>query len=390
MLSSLGLGGQAAKMDNTTTTKFSRADRSLIGIWWWTVDRWALTAVFIALTTGVLFSFASTPMVAVKIGLPQFYFVKRHLLYTAMSIATIIAVSLLEVKGMRRLAVIIFLFSAILVVLTPFLGTEIKGARRWIKLGLFTMQPSEFVKPSFAVLSAWMFSEQSFNSDFPGKNISLILYILLVLLLALQPDMGMIFVFSAIWFGQLFLTGISLISAILVCGIGLLGVCASYWLFPYVASRIDRFLDPGAGDCYQINRSIEAFRNGGWFGVGPGEGIIKKYLPDAHADFAFSVIGEEFGALVCVLIVALYSFITFRVLVASLKSKDMFVSFALFGLTVNFALQVIINISSCLRLIPTKGMTLPFISYGGSSMISISICMGMVLGLSRKRPMVLE
>ncbi|MDR1366161.1 MAG: putative lipid II flippase FtsW [Holosporales bacterium] len=371
-------------------TRFTRADRSLIGVWWWTVDRWSLFLTLVILTTGVLFSFASTPMVAVKIGLPQFYFVKRHLLYAALSIAVMVAVSLLEVKATRRLAVLFFLLSVMLMVLTPFFGIEIKGARRWIKLGLLVIQPSEFIKPTFAVVSAWMFSEQSLNGEFPGKWISFGFYVLLTFLLVLQPDMGMIFVLSAIWFGQLFLTGISFVVIALVCSTGFLGVYAAYSLFPYVASRIDRFIDPAAGDCYQINRSLEAFQNGGWFGVGPGEGVIKAHLPDAHADFAFSVIGEEFGALVCILIIAVYAVIALRGFLASLKSKDAFISFALFGLIVYFSLQVIVNVSSCLHLIPTKGMTLPFISYGGSSMISLSICMGMILGLSRKRPMALE
>ncbi len=372
------------------TSRFTRTDRSLLSLWWWTVDRWLLAFLIFISVFGAIFSFAATPMVAVKIGLPEFHFVKRHIIYTIAGLFVMTTISFLEIRAIKRFAVLLFLMSIILLVGTQFFGTEIKGAKRWINFGILIIQPSEFVKPAFAVLSAWMFSEQAINKDFPGGYISFGFYLLLIILMALQPDMGMIFVISAIWFGQLFLTGIPFGLVALFLVLGGLGIGGAYLLFPHVASRINRFIDPTAGDCYQINRSLEAFQNGGWFGVGPGEGIIKKHLPDAHADFVFSVIGEEFGTLVCVVVFLVYCLAILRSLIFVLKSKDTFVSFAVFGLIIQFAMQVFVNIGSSLHIIPTKGMTLPFISYGGSSMIALSLCLGMVLGLSRKRPMVIE
>ena len=247
------------------------------------------------------------------------------------------------------------------------------------------MQPSEFAKPFFAVVSAWMFAEWRRDPGFPGQYIAIGLYLMVISLLLAQPDLGMTVVITAIWFGQFFLAGLPLW---LVFGFGIAGVIglgAAYMLLPHVTSRIDRFLDPASGDSYQVSRSLEAFVNGGLTGTGPGEGTVKAYLPDAHADFIFSVAGEEFGGLACLLIIALYGFIVLRGYARLLSERSLFVLLAATGLLTQFALQALIHMGSAVSIMPAKGMTLPFISYGGSSLVALGIAMGMALALTRRR-----
>jgi cell division protein FtsW len=264
-------------------------------------------------------------------------------------------------------------------------GVEIKGARRWIEIPGLSLQPSEFVKPTFAVVAAWLFAQYRLQPGFPGHFIAIALYLVVVGLLIKQPDLGMAVVVSAVWFTQFFLTGLRLIWVVGGVGAGAGGLVAAYFCLPHVTSRIDRFLNPGSGDSYQVDRSMEAFANGGLWGRGPGEGTVKEYLPDAHADFVFAVVGEELGLLVCLLIVALFAFIVLRGFSRLLQDGNLFVVIAATGLLVQFGLQAIINMASSLHLMPTKGMTLPFISYGGSSMLALGLGMGMLLALTRRR-----
>ncbi|HUX80233.1 MAG TPA: putative peptidoglycan glycosyltransferase FtsW, partial [Alphaproteobacteria bacterium] len=272
---------------------------------------------------------------------------------------------------------------------TLFLGTEIKGATRWLELGGFSIQPSEFIKPSFAVVCAWLFSKQQTESSFPGNLISIGLYLCVVAFLLLQPDLGMTALITAMWFSQFFLAGLPYHWILPAGGCGIGGLFAAYFLFPHVTRRVDHFLNPDCadkfGDRYQVNQSLEAFMNGGFLGQGPGEGTVKKYLPDAHADFIFAVAGEEFGMILCIVLVCIFAFILFRCICHLFDEKNLFVILAVTGLVVQFGLQAIINMASVLSLMPTKGMTLPFISYGGSSMIAQAIGMGLVLGLTRRR-----
>ena len=280
----------------------------------------------------------------------------------------------------------VFVASVGLLVLTLLVGPEIKGARRWLPVMSFSLQPSEIAKPAFAVVTAWMFAEHRLRPEFPGYRIGAALLMLMIGLLVLQPDLGMTVVVSTVWFTQLFAAGLPMIFVILLGILGIGGLVGAYFLLPHVASRIDRFLDPAAGDSYQINRSLEAFANGGIFGRGPGEGVIKTMLPDAHADFIFSVAGEEFGLIACLLLVALFAFVVIRGLGRLLQDQNFFVMLAGTGLVVMFGVQALVNMGSSLHLLPTKGMTLPFISYGGSSLIGLAFAMGMVLGLTRRRP----
>ena len=247
--------------------------------------------------------------------------------------------------------------------LTLVAGTEIKGATRWISLAGFSLQPSEFVKPCFAVVAAWMFASQHGAQRVPGNAISIALYATVLGLLLLQPDLGMAVVVSATWFAQFFLAGLSLVWVGLLAIVGIAGLVGAYFAFDHVRERIDSFLDPTTGDRYQIDRSLEAFANGGWFGRGPGEGTVKLVLPDAHSDFVFSVLGEEFGAVVGLFIIALFAFVILRGIARLMNEQNLFVLLAASGLLVSFGLQAAINMASALSMIPTKGMPLPLLSH---------------------------
>lgn len=370
-------------------THIARTDTSLVGVWWWTVDRWILTALLTLVTIGVLMSLSASPAIAEQLKLDSFFFVKRQLVYAIVSSFIMIAVSLLTPTSIRRFSLILFIVSSIFVIMTLFVGEEIKGASRWLSFAGFSFQPSEFLKPSFVVLSAWMFAEKRMNPEMPGAAISFFLYVLVVGLLLLQPDLGMAVLTTGVWLIQFFLAGLSIFWIIVAIVFGTVGMFAAYFFLPHVAKRVDQFLDPANsdkfGESYQISQSLEAFTRGGFMGQGPGEGIVKKHLPDSHADFVFAVMGEEFGLVVCMLVASIILFIVVRALARLINENNLFVLLAVSGLVVEFCLQSMINMASTINLIPTKGMTLPFISYGGSSMLAIAIAMGMILALTRRR-----
>ncbi|HEY6335728.1 MAG TPA: putative lipid II flippase FtsW [Alphaproteobacteria bacterium] len=367
------------------TMTFSRTDRSIIGRWWWTVDKWLLVAICVLALMGVILSLAASPSVAARIGYDSFYFVKRELFYLPIALALMLSVSLLEPRGVRRLAVAVFLVALALMALTPAIGTEIKGARRWIYLAGLSIQPSEFIKPAFAVVTAWMFAAARQGGRIPGNFIAILLYIVVAAILAAQPDIGMLFVVSAVWFAQFFLAGLRMYWVALFTTIGMGALVAAYFTLPHVASRVDRFLNPQSGDSYQVEHAMEAFSNGGLFGRGPGEGVAKLHLPDAHSDFVFAVAGEEFGLFACLAIVTIFAFVVLRGVGRLLEEQNLFVLLSGAGLLVQFGLQAVVNMASELHLMPTKGMTLPFISYGGSSLLALALGMGMVLALTRRR-----
>ena len=362
----------------------ARTDTSIIGRWWWTVDRWSLGAIGLLLGFGALLVAAASPAVADRLDLPEFHFVQRHLLLMGPAVAVLLAVSLLTPAAVRRLSLFVLVGSLLATAATLVVGAEIKGATRWLPLPGMSLQPSEFVKPAFAVVAAWLFANQHIRRGVPGNALATALWLLVVALLLMQPDLGMAVVVSAIWGVQFFVAGLPLIlvGALIVLAVG--GVVGAYFTFDHVASRIDRFLDPSSGDSYQIERSLEAFRNGGLWGVGPGEGVVKEYLPDAHADFIFAVAGEEFGLLWCLVLVILFAFVVHQAFRRLANSGDLFVLLAGAGLTALFGVQALINMGSTLHLIPTKGMTLPFISYGGSSLLALGYATGMLLALTRR------
>ncbi|MBI3418852.1 MAG: cell division protein FtsW [Proteobacteria bacterium] len=362
----------------------ARSDRSVLGRWWWTVDRWTLGGIALLLIFGVFLIQAASPAGAAHLGQSGFYFVERHLLELFIGILIMVGLSLLNPGQIRFVALLLFVTAFILVVATLYIGAEVKGARRWLHLPGLSIQPSEFLKPAFIVLCARLFSRDLETPHFPGRWLAAGLYVITAIVLLLQPDMGMTVLISAVFLAQLLLSGapLKLIGGLVTLGAG--GIGLGYLLLPHVASRINRFLNPDSGDTYQISRSLEAFRNGGWLGVGPGEGQVKMSLPDAHTDFIFPVAGEEFGLIACLVIVAVFAFIVLRGFWRLGKETNFFAFLAVAGLLVEFGLQAIINMGSALHLLPTKGMTLPFISYGGSSLLSLSIAAGMLLALTRK------
>ena len=368
---------------------FARTDHSIVGRWWWTVDRWTLAALAILIGFGALLVSAASPPVAERIHLPTFYFVQHQAIMLIPTIGVMFGVSLLSPRGIRRLGLAVFALFFLLTAATLVAGVEIKGATRWISVGPLSLQPSEFLKPAFAVVSAWLFSRQhaarSAGQFFPGYAIAILLYFSVVGVLMLQPDFGMTFVCTAIWFAEFFLAGLPIlfVLALAVAAVG--GLVGAYFLFPHVASRIDRFLDPASGDTYQVDRSLEAFIHGGLTGTGPGQGTVKLSLPDAHADFIFAVAGEELGLAATIAIVVLFGFIVLRGFSRALKDTDLFVVLAVGGLLTQFGLQALVHMGSSLHLLPAKGMTLPFISYGGSSLLALGLGTGMALALTRTR-----
>jgi cell division protein FtsW len=368
---------------------FARTDHSTVGRWWWTVDRWTLVALAVLIGVGMLLVTAASPSVAERIHLPTFYFVDHQAIMLVPTLIVMFAVSLLTPRGVRRLAMIVFMIFFLLTALTLVAGHEVKGATRWVGVGPLSLQPSEFLKPAFAVVSAWLFAKQhsarAAGEVFPGNLLAIVLYLAVVGVLMLQPDFGMTFVCTAIWFGEFFLAGLPIVFVLALAVLGVGALVGAYFIFPHIASRIDRFLDPASGDTYQVDRSLQAFVHGGLTGTGPGQGSVKMLLPDAHADFIFAVAGEELGLAATLFIVALFGFIVLRGFARALKDSDLFIVLAVGGLFTQFGLQAIVHMGSSLHLLPAKGMTLPFISYGGSSMLALGLGTGMALALTRTR-----
>ncbi|MFL9826299.1 putative lipid II flippase FtsW [Rhodoplanes sp. SY1] len=364
----------------------SRAERTWFADWWWTVDRLLLFALGALMLAGIIFSLAASPPVANRLGLDAFYFVNRHIMYLAPAIAVLLGVSFLSPRAIRRVALVVFVVSLALTAATLHFGAEVKGARRWIVLAGVNIQPSEFVKPAFVILVSWLFAESSRKSDVPANSLAIALLAAVVAVLVLQPDFGQTLLVTLVFCALFFMTGMRFVWVIALAGLGAVGGFAAYSTIPHVARRIKRFLDPASGDTFQVDAAVESFVKGGWFGRGPGEGTVKRILPDSHADFVFAVAAEEFGIVVCLAVVALFTFIVLRALRRAQRSEDPFARFAVTGLALLFGTQAAINMAVNLALIPAKGMTLPFISYGGSSMISIAYGIGMLLALSREQP----
>ncbi|MGF7004832.1 putative lipid II flippase FtsW [Aminobacter sp. BE322] len=363
----------------------SRLDRSPVAMWWWTVDRWFLAAFLMLMGLGIVLSFAASPAVAQRIGLDMFHFATRQIIFTIPALMVMIGVSFLDVRQIRRLSIIMLGIMLVLMVAVLFVGVEVKGARRWVSFAGLSIQPSEFLKPAFVVISAWLMSEHERHHEIPGNLFAMILLGVVLALLMAQPDFGQTMLVLGTWGVMFFMAGMSWFWIITLGALGAGGGFAAYLFFPHVAGRIDRFLT-GEGDTFQVDMGREAIVSGGWFGVGPGEGVVKRVIPDSHADFVFSVAGEEFGIVLLFAIMSIFAFIVLRGLRAALKEQDDFTRYAVAGLVVVFGFQSIINMSVNLQLMPAKGMTLPFISYGGSSLIAIAMSMGMVLALTRKKP----
>lgn len=367
-------------------SSFARTDTSLLGRWWWTVDRWTFGALLVIGAIGLVLTMAASPAVAERIGLDAFYFARRQSIYLPVALVVMLLTSLMSPKGVKRTSVVGFAIALILTLATLVDGETVKGATRWIRIGSLSIQPSEFLKPAFAVLTAWLIATGRLDKNLHGQSMSAVLAALACGVLLMQPDVGTTLLIAGIWSVQMFLAGLPLVLVGVIVLLFLGGAVGAYFSFAHVRSRVDHYLDPSAGDGFQIARALEAFQSGGLFGRGPGEGQVKEVLPDAHADFIFAVAGEEFGLAVCLLLVGLFGFVVLRGFGRSLRSNDLFVVLAGGGLLALFGMQALMNMASTTHLIPPKGITLPFISYGGSATIALAWGMGMVLALTRERP----
>ncbi len=363
----------------------SRTDTSMVGAWWWTVDRWLLAALGALIFVGCVLGLAASPAVATRIGASSMHFVERQIVFLVPAVMVMFAMSLLAPEVIRRIALLLLPVFVLMMVLTLFIGMEVKGAHRWIYLAGLSIQPSEFVKPLFAVVAGWLFAEQKAGRGVPGYLLSTVVYAVIIGILFRQPDIGMAIVVTAVWLVQFFIAGLPIILVLIGAGLAVGGLAGAYTLLPHVAARIDKFMGDGKEN-YQVERAMEAFAAGGVFGRGPGEGSVKSVLPDAHTDFIFAVAGEEFGMWLCMVIIGLFAFVVLRGFARLLSENNLFVLIAGAGLLTQFGLQAIINIGVNLHILPTKGMTLPFISYGGSSLLALALGMGMMLALTRRRP----
>ncbi|MCF8495078.1 MAG: putative lipid II flippase FtsW [Alphaproteobacteria bacterium] len=374
---------------------FDRTDSSFLAQWWWTVDRGLLAAFLILVAIGVALIATASPPIAEHLNLWHYHFLVRHLAVLIPALALLLGISTLGHRQVWRVSVVLFSLSALGLVLVLVSGMEIKGARRWIHLPGFSLQPSEFIKPSFLIMAAWLMSQRPRPQEEDararprvggrGTLMAAGLYAMVAALLLLQPDFGMTFTITCGWAAQIFLAGLPLRYLIVLAGAGAGGVVVAYLSFSHVQSRIDRFFNPEIGDNYQVEKSIEAFQNGGFLGTGPGQGTVKMHLPDAHADFIFAVGGEEMGLIFSLILIGVFAFIFLRGFGRLMEAGDMFPLLAGGGLLTMFGLQAFVHMGSSLNILPAKGMTLPFISYGGSSLLSIGFATGAILALTRRQ-----
>jgi cell division protein FtsW len=364
----------------------SRAHRTAFNEWWWTVDRLTLAALVGLMLGGIVLCLAASPPVAARLGLDPFHFVNRQVLFLIPAAAVLIATSFLSPHEVRQASLFVFIVSVMLVAVTPYFGAEIKGARRWLVVLGMNVQPSEFLKPAFVILIAWLFGESGKRPEMPANTIALATLILVIALLVVQPDFGQTMLIALVWGALFYMAGMRFIWVIGLAATASVGLLTAFYTVPHVAQRIRGFLDPASGDSFNVDIATESFIRGGWFGRGPGEGTIKRILPEGHTDFVFAVAAEEFGVVLCLILVALFAFIVIRALLKAMHNEDPFSRFGAAGLAILFGLQSTINMAVNLHLMPAKGMTLPFISYGGSSLISLAYGMGMLIALTRERP----
>lgn len=354
--------------------------------WWRTIDRGLFTTILLIMGAGAVLVMAASPAIAERHNLPSFYFVQRQFLFMGLGLILIIFLSTLSPLAVRRISALGFLATLILMVLVLFIGMEIKGASRWIALGSFSLQPSEFMKPFFAVLAGWVLSRMPSPQRIKSYTVPVALYLAVVGLLLLQPDVGMTITITAVFGIQLFLAGLPILFVIMALMVGAGGFVGAYFSFSHVHNRVNNFLKPEeSADNYQVEKSLEAFQSGGLLGRGPGEGVVKHSLPDSHTDFIFSVAGEELGIIICIVIAVLYAAVLMRGCWRIYQQQDRFLLISTAGLLFVFGIQAFINMGVAVQLLPAKGMTLPFISYGGSSMLASAVTMGLVMALTKRQ-----
>lgn len=365
--------------------KIARHDSSLVGNWWWTIDRITLMIFMILMMVGVLMIFTTGPLISHRIHASHYFFIHKELLFIFPSMLLMVIVSFMDIRLIKRLCLIGFVAIIILLVLTKLYGVHIKGAQRWIMLMGVTLQPSEFAKPIFIILSASLITAQRSGVAIPGYFLSFVCYFTLVTLFIIQPDFGQSLLLSALWVTQLFMAGLPLMYIIVCIFLGAFSIIIAYFTATHVQVRIDAFLNDKN---YQASQALHAFIHGGL--LGSNQEPLKYIIPDGHADFVFAIMGEKFGAIACLLVVVLFVVVIIRSTKRLLEHKNLFTLNAGASFIVLFCLQALINMASNLSLIPTKGMTLPFISYGGSATISMGISMGILLALTRNKPQTQE
>lgn len=365
--------------------KLSRADRSRLTDWWFTVDHVQIAAVMILIGLGCVLSLAASPAVALKKGLDPYYFVQRHVVFAGLGATLVMALSFLTPREVRRASLVLFILALAGLFAVDLFGAEINGARRWLSIAGHSVQPSEFAKPAFVVLSAWLLAEARLRPDMPALPVAIAIFIVMATLLVRQPDVGQTLLLSLVWGAIFFVSGQPLAYAGIAALLGGVGLLGAYVTFPHVAYRIDRFLKPVAGDNSQADRALQSFAEGGFLGRGPGEGTIKTVLPDAHTDYIFAVVAEEYGALACLAILALFAFVVLRALHRAGREPELSARLSIIGLATLFGLQALFNMGVNVGLLPAKGITLPYLSAGGSSTLAVSILIGMLLAMTRRR-----
>jgi cell division protein FtsW len=364
-----------------------RAGEPVLPRWWRTIDKWSMSAILLLFAVGLLLGFAASPPLATRNGLDPFYYVQRQAFFGGMAIVAMLFTSMLSPVMIRRLSVLGFLAVFAALVALPVLGTDFgKGAVRWFSLGFVSVQPSEFLKPVFVVSMAWMMAAGQEVGGPPGKRLSFLITGAIVGLLAYQPDFGQAALVLFGWAVMYFVAGapfvLLTVLALLTTGAGMF----AYNNSEHFARRIDGFLSPDVDPRTQLGYAANAIQEGGFFGVGVGEGQVKWSLPDAHTDFIIAVAAEEYGLILVLLIIALYALVVVRSLFRLMRERDPFIRLAGTGLACIFGVQAMINMGVAVRLLPAKGMTLPFVSYGGSSLIAGGILVGMLLAMTRTRP----
>lgn len=369
---------------------FARTDRTKLGVWWWTTDHWLLGAVTVLIAMGAFLSFAASPGAAARTNHEGqvFYYAIRQCAFALGGLITLVWVSMLSPRGVRRLAFFTFLIAILVMMALPFIGHEAKGATRWLRFGGFSLQPSEFMKPALIVLAAWMFAEGQKGEGVPGVIIAFGLYFLAVILLTIERDFGQTVLITSAFMAAFFMAGVPLIWIVGLGGLAMAGGVAMALSSDHVQKRLHGFFSPDAAgaNTHQVDSAHKAISAGGLFGSGPGEGVMKTGVPDAHTDFIYSVAAEEYGLIFSLALIGLFAFVVLRGLTRTMRLSDPFEQVAAAGLFVLLGQQACINVAVNLNLIPTKGMTLPFISYGGSSMLAMGLTLGMALALTRRRP----
>ncbi len=363
---------------------FDRRNLNIFKKWWVDIDRVNFLLIIALIVFGLIMTFSSSTAVAQRISAEKLFFVKKQILFIFVAIFTITFISFFDRQHIKLTSIFGMLACLALLALVLILGLEVKGAKRWIMVLGFNLQPSEFSKIFFLVFNAFLLDKLK-NNNWPIKyGASAALYFTIIFLLILQPDFGMTLIFTALWLIQLFIFGLPIFLIILFGCLGIAGGIAGYFTLPHVADRINKFLNLNEKN-YQVERAVDAYVNGGFFGVGPGNGLVKNYIPDAHTDFIFAVVAEEFGLIFCLFLMAIFVLIISRVIRRIISEEDLFCKLAVIGLISQIALQTLVNVGVSIGMLPTKGMTLPFISYGGSSVVAVSVGFGIILSLTKKR-----